>query len=256
MNILVTTGNTQTPIDRVRCLTNIFSGRTGTQIALEARRRGHAVCLLTSHPEVVGQLSPDPPPAGEAWQVQPYRTFDELHDLMADRVCRRGDDAIIHTAAVSDYQLSGIYAPATGTTFDANTRTWRASAREPRLADVRAGKVRSSHPELWLRLVPTPKLVDLVRTVWGFRGIVVKFKLEVGADEEELLAVAEQSRQQSDADVMVANTLEGMHATAYLGTRDGSYRPVARANLPAELITLIEEMHRSQTHLRSGGTLP
>ena len=41
MNLLITAGNTQTPIDRVRCITNIFTGRTGAQVALEAHRRGH-----------------------------------------------------------------------------------------------------------------------------------------------------------------------------------------------------------------------
>ena len=39
MNLLVTAGNTQVAIDRVRCITNIFTGRTGTAIALEAYRR-------------------------------------------------------------------------------------------------------------------------------------------------------------------------------------------------------------------------
>ena len=53
MNVLVTAGNTQTPIDRVRCITNIFTGRTGARIAVEAHRRGHAVTLVTSHPRVV-----------------------------------------------------------------------------------------------------------------------------------------------------------------------------------------------------------
>jgi phosphopantothenate-cysteine ligase/phosphopantothenoylcysteine decarboxylase/phosphopantothenate--cysteine ligase len=47
MNILVTAGNTQTPIDKVRCLTNIFSGETGARIAIEAARpsRRHSVRL-------------------------------------------------------------------------------------------------------------------------------------------------------------------------------------------------------------------
>ena len=57
MRILVTAGNTQAPVDRVRCLTNIFSGRTGTRIALEARQNGHTVGLLTSHPDAVSQLA-------------------------------------------------------------------------------------------------------------------------------------------------------------------------------------------------------
>jgi phosphopantothenate-cysteine ligase/phosphopantothenoylcysteine decarboxylase/phosphopantothenate--cysteine ligase len=52
MHILVTAGNTQAPIDDVRCITNIFTGHTGTRIALAAYSRGHSITLLTSHPEL------------------------------------------------------------------------------------------------------------------------------------------------------------------------------------------------------------
>ena len=63
-----------------------------------------------------------------------------------------------------------------------------------KLMDVSAGKVKSHHPELWLRLTPTPKLADLVRTAWGFRGAFVKFKLEVGATDDQLREVAVRCR--------------------------------------------------------------
>ena len=56
MKILVTAGNTQTPVDEVRCITNVFTGRTGGQIAARAFDRGHAVALLTSHPEVLDAI--------------------------------------------------------------------------------------------------------------------------------------------------------------------------------------------------------
>src|SRR5437660_997588 len=118
MNILVTAGNTQTPIDRVRCITNIFTGRTGTGIALEAQRRGHRVTLLTSQPDVVAQLKGAGQQLDEGWEVRPYRTFAELHEVLADRVRRPGLDALIHSAAVSDYETAGIYAPAQHTAFD------------------------------------------------------------------------------------------------------------------------------------------
>src|SRR5439155_1477876 len=101
MNILVTAGNTQVPIDRVRALTNIFTGRTGAAIALEAYRRGHAVTLLTSHPEAVGALSGDLSLTEERWQIHAYCTFDDLRDLMATWI--ENKDAVIHSAAVSDY---------------------------------------------------------------------------------------------------------------------------------------------------------
>lgn len=237
MNLLVTAGNTQTPIDRVRCLTNIFTGRTGTQIALEAHHRGHAVTLLTSHPEVVRDLAPAFKPDGR-WTVRPYRTFHDLHDVLAELV--RGDhfNALIHAAAVSDYHLAGTYAPVTGAHFDPMTAAWT----NGKLMDVSAGKVKSHHPELWLRLTPTPKLADMVRKPWGFRGTFVKFKLEVGATDAELREIALRSRTQSDADLIVANTLEGKDAVAWVGDRAGGWERVERAKLAGQLMERIGDL--------------
>jgi phosphopantothenoylcysteine synthetase/decarboxylase len=128
----------------------------------------------------------------------------------------------------------------------ARTNPEKASRLEDYLVDVNQPKVSSSHPEMWLRLVPTPKLVDQMRSPWGFPGVLVKFKLEVGVAEERLLEIAEQSRQQSDADLMVANTLEGMHEWAYLGPFDGQYERVERASLASRLLDALEERYHLQ----------
>lgn len=239
MKILVTAGNTQTTIDQVRCITNVFSGRTGAQIAAEAFERGHAVTLLTSHPEVLASVPAVRVRPAPDWRVRPYRTFEELETLMAASITDGGFDAVIHAAAVSDYQVTGIYATEGRTHFDPGERSWAAVAERPWLVDATAGKVKSHHPELWLRLQPAPKLVDRVRSAWGFGGTLVKFKLEVGVTDAELLAVAEQSRRQSGADLMTANTLEGMHDWAYLGAGDGGYRRVSRHELARVLVNLV-----------------
>src|SRR5688500_9457131 len=89
MRIFVTAGNTQVPIDRVRCITNIFTGRTGASIALEAYRRGHQVTLATSHPEVIDEVNPDP----GRWLCLAYRTFDDLEALMLQHITRGKQDA-------------------------------------------------------------------------------------------------------------------------------------------------------------------
>lgn len=230
MNLLVTAGNTQTPIDRVRCITNIFTGRTGAQVALEAHRRGHTVTLLTSHPEVIDHPK-------DRWAVRPYRTFHDLERALAELVPGNRFDALVHAAAVSDYHLAGTYAPVAGAHFDPMHGTWA----NGKLADVSAGKVKSHHPELWLRLVPTPKLADLVRTTWAFRGTFVKFKLEVGITDAELREIAFRSRVQSDADLIVANTLEGKDAVAWIGDRSGGWERVERAKLAGRLIEQITE---------------
>src|SRR5262245_40581135 len=100
MRILITAGNTQAPIDRVRCLTNIFTGRTGAAIAVCARERGHDVKLLTSHPEAVLQVQPRVPLSDERWQPHRYTTFDDLQTLLSREVQAGGYDAVIHCAAV------------------------------------------------------------------------------------------------------------------------------------------------------------
>src|SRR5581483_4470898 len=97
-------------------------------------------------------------------------------------------------------------------------------------------------PELWLRLVRAPKLVDSVRRDWGFRGVLVKFKLEVGVSQDVLLDVAERSRRQSEADLMVANTLDGAAAWALLGPVGGRYERVSRRQLADRLLDAITEL--------------
>ena len=243
MNLLVTAGNTLAPIDRVRGLTNIFTGRTGAAVALHAHGRGHRVVLLTSRPEAVAAE-----PA-ERWTLLRYSTFDDLHHLMERRVGDGGLDAVIHSAAVSDYLAAGVYAPAAGTCFFPEDGAWGGPAEgPPRLADRAAGKVKSDEPELWLRLVRAPKLIDLVRSAWKFAGLLVKFKLEVGVADARLLEIAERSRVHSDADLMIANTLEGASSHAFLGPLGGAYQRVGRGELPARLLDALETLHRERSH--------
>ena len=213
MNILVTAGNTLAMIDKVRCITNVFSGRTGANIALESHARGHRVTLLTSHPDALGLETP----AG--LNLLRYKTFEDLRDRMAELIPTGEYGAVVHCAAVSDYLSAGVYGPDRATRFD-------------------AGKIKSDEPELWLRLVRAPKLVDRIRTDWAFRGVLVKFKLEVGLSDEQLLAVAERSRLHSGADLMVANTLEGSAVCAFVGA--GEYERVPRRALPSSLLDAIE----------------
>ncbi len=220
MKLLVTAGNTQTPIDRVRCITNIFSGRTGASIAATAHDRGHAVTLFTSHPEVLETI-PSHRPRTVDWRVEKYRTFEDLESLLASSVPSGGFDAIVHAAAVNDYHVVGTFARI-GEEF----------------VDVSAGKVKGHHADLWLRLKPAAKLIDKFRSEWNFTGKLVKFKLEVGATDGELLAIAEKSRVHSTADLMVANTLEGMHEWAYVGAGD-TYRKIARAELAETILDAI-----------------
>jgi phosphopantothenoylcysteine synthetase/decarboxylase len=241
MKILVTAGNTQTPIDRVRCITNIFSGRTGAQIAATAFESGHGVTLLTSHPEVLESIPTTRERMVPDWYVRTYKTFDDLDNAMGEEIRGGGFEAVIHAAAVSDYRPVGVFALAPETTFDPNDLAWDSTTQRPHVMDVAIGKVKSSHSELWLRLIPTPKLVDKIRSEWGFKGLLVKFKLEVGLSDAELIEVAERARLYSNADLITANTLEGMNDWAIIGSAD-NYQKVARNQLADHLLNKLEEL--------------
>lgn len=246
MNFFITAGNTQTMIDRVRCVTNIFSGRTGAAVARTAWGRGHTVTLATSHPEVLAEFGINYHSPGERFTVVPYSTFDDLAALMQTQLRDGTFDVVCHSAAVSDYLPAGTFTPDPGTFFNARTGQWEAQYGPAKLTEQKAGKIKSSEPELWLRLVRAPKLVDRVRQPWGFGGLLVKFKLEVGIGEEKLLEVAETSRQQSAADLMVANTLDGAQHWAYIGPVADRYERVSRRELPDRLVLALEDRYQKQ----------
>lgn len=245
MNLLITAGNTQVPIDGVRVITNVFTGRTGAYLARAAAGRGHRVTVLTSNPEHLTGLPDDPDPERRT-TVIPYRTYDDLASLFEHSVKSGGFDAIVHSAAVADFLVSGTYAAAPGTSFHPAGGTWHAPQGAPTLAPKTGGKIKSDEPELWLRLVRAPKLVDRVRDPWGYRGLLVKFKLESGVSDEELLKIAEASRRHSEATVMVANTLEAAGQSAFVGPLgfDGHYDKVSRRQLPDKLLDVLEGLSR------------
>jgi phosphopantothenate-cysteine ligase/phosphopantothenoylcysteine decarboxylase/phosphopantothenate--cysteine ligase len=159
---------------------------------------------------------------------------------MAREIPGAGYGAIVHSAAVSDYEVRNILTPVS----DFHDASMAFHGPGPHFRDSRQSKVKSSHPEVWLRMVPTAKLVDSIRKEWNFRGVLVKFKLEVGVTDAELLAVAERSRVQSGAEILVANTFEGRHDWAYLLTDTSSPYRVNRSALAHTLMDAVEQRHR------------
>jgi phosphopantothenate---cysteine ligase (CTP) len=211
MKVLITSGNTATMIDKVRKISNIFGGRTGFDIANHFVSSGDDVTLLTSSSEYGLNFTAM---GRSRCHYDAYKTYDELYNRMKEE-CASGDyDVIIHSAAVSDYKPVG--------TFDSN------------LIEVDSrSKISSSHKELFLKLVPTEKIVDNLG-LWGFKGTLVKFKLQVDITDKELIEIAHRSRKQSNADFIVANCLEWARERAYICGED-TCESVKRNFLPNNL---------------------
>jgi phosphopantothenoylcysteine synthetase/decarboxylase len=231
---LVTAGNTREMIDRVRDWGNIFTGNTGLAIARALAADLGPVHLLTSNRQHIEQVGREK--TTHSIHAHAFTTHTDLKQLLSTLLAGRSFDAIFMTAAVADYRPAGVFSVISQTANPDGTQTWT-------VKDVQAAKVKSTHPNIAVLGQPTEKLVDLFRTKWNHKGLLFKFKLEVGTPKEALLQIAQSSRQSSGADYLVANTLEmveGEGAGAYLiSEKDSEFIP--RANLAARLAQLVRE---------------
>ena len=177
--LLITSGPLRAPIDAIRYLANTSTGRLGSRLAREALNRGAAVTYLCGP----GAVRPAPEEIRkdreERLKILPVNTFDDLMRIIGDELGSRTYDVILHAMAVLDY------------------------------VPERAGSAKTpSGRDRWtLTLVPTPKVIDMIKR-WDDHVLLVGFKLEVGAGREELIAGALETARRSGADLMVANDLK------------------------------------------------
>jgi phosphopantothenoylcysteine decarboxylase/phosphopantothenate--cysteine ligase len=170
MKILITAGPTWIKIDEVRILTSIFTGGSGIFLAQEFKKRGHRVTLIVNAHCLV-KVS--------GLRVVAFRYFDEFKKAVIAEL-RRGDyDAVIHSAAVSDYRLEKPF----------------------------RGKISSGKAAVSLRLIPTQKLISMMRVV-AQKTILVQFKLEL--KRSGLIEKAYRSLIKNGSDFVVANALEDL----------------------------------------------
>jgi phosphopantothenoylcysteine synthetase/decarboxylase len=198
-HILITAGSTREKIDKVRDWGNIFTGKTGLDLAMAFLDVG-AVTLLTSNLAHAAEYDGYSGKAGMLG-VETFATHEELLHLLEERMTS-GDrvDVVAMTAAVADYQPTGSFKIVDRVKQKDGRETWT-------VEEVSAPKVKSTHGRIAVVGEATLKLIDQFRVAWKYEGLLIKFKLEVDIAEEELIRVASASRVASGAELIVANTL-------------------------------------------------
>ena len=175
--ILITSGPTWVSIDPMRVISNRASGQLGQKIALALSRIGAQVTLLqgpvTNFPE------------SKKIQIKKFHFYEELATLLKIEL-KKKYDAVIHNAAVSDYQLKKPFT----SKLDSNKKT------------------------LTLTLVPTQKLINKIKTL-APKTFLVGFKLEDFKNKSDVIAQAQNLIADTQCDLVVANTLKGGYK-AYL----------------------------------------
>jgi len=191
------------------------------------------VDLLSGNAQHVAELADSP-----AVRASLFHSHAELRGALAALMTRESYDAVFMTAAVADYRPVRVFAVLSRQPYTADGAHERWMVQ-----DVQAGKVKSNHGAIAVLGEPTEKLIDLFRTAWRYQGLLVKFKLEVGIGEEELIRIGQASRLSSGADYLVANTLEmtqGPNAGAFLLSNAG-HEWIPREQLPARLLRLAQQ---------------
>ncbi len=117
MEILITAGGTEEPIDGVRTITNFSTGRTGATIADIFYKKGFKVTLLTSNKAVSPKKDVN---------IVRFQSFNDLDRELQNQLSTGRFEGVIHAAAVSDFSIDylesgGIkFAPLTETKLDSN----------------------------------------------------------------------------------------------------------------------------------------
>lgn len=180
MNCLVTAGPTCEPMDKVRRLTNLSTGRLGTELANFLVAQGHDVTLL---------LSEQATHSGErkARRVETFTTTASLRDRL-QALSREPVAAVFHAAAVSDFSFGKIWL--------------RSPAGE--LSEIRSGKISARQGTLLAELVPTPKIIAELHN-WFPNARLVGWKYEVDGSHAGVIQAAEDQLVDCRTDACVAN---------------------------------------------------
>jgi phosphopantothenoylcysteine decarboxylase/phosphopantothenate--cysteine ligase len=202
MRILLTSGATREPIDTVRFLSNISTGRTGALLADALAAHGHTVTLL--HGETAVRPSP-------AVTAVAFSSTADLQSQLRHLLSTGGFNAVIHAAAVSDYRPS----------------------------ETHDGKLSSYATELTLRLVPTPKLLPELKSYAAPapRPLrVIGFKLTASAAPAARRAAVAKLFAAGTVDAVIHNDMDDLatgDARPFTAWRTGVHTPEPLAGLPA-----------------------
>jgi phosphopantothenoylcysteine decarboxylase/phosphopantothenate--cysteine ligase len=181
VKVLITAGGTQEPIDTVRTITNLSSGRTGISLAEYMSQMGFDVTLIQSH---------GTPKAEHVANRDYFTSFASLDAQLKKHLSEQSFTHVIHAAAVSDYSVDSI----------------EVDGKKYRPLEVK--KVSSDSESMNVHLKRNHKIVDHLKEYSKNKDVkVVAFKLTSHATPEQKKAAVEKLFKASHADFVVHNDL-------------------------------------------------
>jgi phosphopantothenoylcysteine decarboxylase/phosphopantothenate--cysteine ligase len=193
MKILITSGGTKIPIDRVRSITNMSRGTFGSRIADAFFAEGHDrdgggkeqidkitffMAVGSKEPTLQGVYEEAYESGYTPIEYEYYSTFDDYKSGIEELLKKETYDIIVVAAAVSDYGVANYY----------------------------NGKYRSREDDMCIKLVKLPKVLPIMRKL-APNATICGFKLLVDSAEDELLDAMKKQIVESDVDLVIGNDL-------------------------------------------------
>jgi phosphopantothenate-cysteine ligase len=248
LNIIVSSGGTEVPIDAVRCITNFSRGTTGARIAecaLESDHRVQYLCSTAAKAPFEDALTMRPE-RGLEEELARLRAAAQAYAAVADRM------DIVRVKDFHAYRqrlLELVQDPTADVAILCMAASDYGLAATP-------GKIPSSRDRLSLELEPLPKIISEVKKVRP-EIILVGFKLLIDIPPDRLIDAAFRSILRDRQDLAVANAatdeLNIETIITYIVTKEKVVVPVPRADLPAALLRTIETRY-SRSHYRTAHT--
>lgn len=166
--VLITAGPTIEYIDPIRIITNQSSGKTGVLLTSELISSGAKVTLIYG-PGI------EKPPKGA--KIIKIFTSKEMFDVVKKEM-RKEFDIVIMAAAISDY------------TPESPSKN----------------KIKSTKNKIKISLKKAPKIIDQVKK-YQKNVFLVGFKAETNLSKNELIKLAKEKMNESNADMIVANDI-------------------------------------------------
>jgi phosphopantothenate-cysteine ligase len=204
LNVLVTGGGTIAPIDDVRTITNVSTGRFAAAISESCLARGCSVWHLhapSAHLPVLRYASFALDTSDPDSELARLRGLHAEWSTIRPRLHLDG----LGTGTVAEY-AQRLREVLDTQPIDIAFLAMAVSDFEPVAA---AGKLSSLKDELVVRCRPTPKVIRSVRD-WSPSVYLVGFKLVSRVSQAELIRQAEASLEANRADLVVANDLQSL----------------------------------------------
>lgn len=217
MKILITSGGTKVPIDRVRSITNMSKGTFGSRIAdafyalgcnnigKQNKEQIEKITFFMAKgskmPFVDKHIMCEIHAAAGLVPVEmiEYSTFDDYKTGVEKLLSREKYDIIVVAAAVSDYGVANYY----------------------------NGKYRSREDDMCIKLVKLPKILPIMRKM-APDSVICGFKLLVDSTTAELLNAMKNQIVESDVDLVIGNDLRDIKNDNHILTVMSKYNHVPR----------------------------